>query len=786
MCRRDCGPPPATDRRIVISLLGMLASAVMVTPARAVVEVFDRGPALIAGKFNLRVSNAGILGNPFPDLSFDPSFEYPKGSGHELMRYAALWVGALDVDGIPRVSGGPLLEFRPTLASQDTVAELWHGRFGSLRAVDDDGDGRIDEETYNGIDDDGDGEIDEDLGIIGQQMTLCDYSDDQPEAIAYQQAGGENHHPLGLSVHQEAYAWAWPGYDGIAGLQFTVTNHSATVLRDVYIGLYADLDTRLPTDPNGEADDAVSRVSFSRSFSKGSTLVYVDGQGTRGFSCFNRVARTLPVVRDGKRNSDLPVVTVLPLEHSHDPLAFILPAHAWAPGRDQFIYSVFAGDRAYGGGGPPVLDSERYLALKGEWPQSPDDHVGDQQILVSCGPFSRLAPGQSVRFAVALVAASSLDSLPKALGNAAFLHNGTELNLQPDETGPEARYWSTGRSGVNGHEACIEVPFDTTFTFDPNCPNKFADESSDPPGTRTQVFRPGSCVWTDADCDVCTGINGRETVIRWVDPQEVPPSPTMRITPGDHSVGIEWDNLPEVLVNAGKSGPAHGLFVGYRVYRCSNWEDRGSLIPPRENWEALGTFGSDTLDSKQLLSSITDSTVDYLRIWYEQKQYPVGRYRYVDRQPLNGFDYLYLVTSVVETHTPFAGFERIDRYESPLAVQFGDRVAPRAEARADARQVWVVPNPFRAKADWDRAPVYGDRLTRHLDFMGLPRARCKITIWTLAGDRVATLDHDGSDGSGEAAWDLVTRNGQEAASGVYLFTVESSAGNSTGRFVVIR
>jgi len=786
MCRRERGSWTASSPRIFASLLAMLAAASLATPARAVVEVFDRGPALIAGKFNLRVSNAGIVGNPFPDLSFDPSFEYPRGTGRELMRFAALWVGGRDADGTPRVSGGPLLEFRSTLAAADTVSELWHGRFGSARAVDDDGDGRIDEETYNGRDDDGDGEIDEDLGVVGQQMLMADYTDDQPEAIAYQQAGGESHHPLGLSVHQEAYAWSWPGYDGIAGLQFTITNHSAALLKDVYIGLYADLDTRRPSDPNGEANDAITRVSFSRSTPKGSTSIYVDGQGNRGFSCFNTIARTVAVVEDGVRPRDLPVVAVLPLEHTHDPLDFILPGHARAPGRDQFITSVFASDRAYGGGGPPVLDADRYLAMKGEWPQSPDDHVGDQQILVSCGPFPTLGPGQRLQFAVALVTAVSLDSLPGALGNAAFLYSGTELNLQPDDRGPEANYWSTGRSGVNGHEVCLEVPFDTTFTFDPNCPNKFASGVSDPPGQRTQTISPGHCVWTDADCDACTGINGRETVVRWVDPQSVPPSPGMRITPGDHTVTIEWDNLPEILVNAGRSGPARGTFIGYRLYRCSRWEDRGSLVPPRENWEALATFGRDTLDSRVLLSAVTDTTLDYLRIWYEQKQYPVGRYRFVDREPLNGFDYLYVVTTVVETKTPFAGFDRINRYESPLAAQFGDRVAPRVEARSDAGQVWVVPNPFRATADWDRPPVYGDRLTRHIDFMGLPRTRCTITIWTLAGDRVAILDHDGSNGSGQAAWNLVTRNGQEAASGVYLFTVQSSLGNSTGRFVVIR
>jgi hypothetical protein len=251
-------------------------------------------------------------------------------------------------------------------------------------------------------------------------------------------------------------------------------------------------------------------------------------------------------------------------------------------------------------------------------------------------------------------------------------------------------------------------------------------------------------------------------------------------------VRIEWDNLPEILINAGRTGPPGGTFIGYRLYRLSDWEGRGSLLPPRENWEPLATFGFDSVDSKRLLATVTDSTIDYLRIWYEQKHYPIGRYAYVDSQARNGFDYLYLVTSIVETLTPFQGFLRVNRYESPLTVQFDQRVVPRTEARQDALHIWVVPNPFRARADWDRPSVYGDRLTRHLDFMGLPRARATIRIWTVAGDLVATLEHDGSDGSGQAAWNLVTRNGQEAASGIYLYTVESALGNTTGRFVVIR
>jgi hypothetical protein len=73
-----------------------------------------------------------------------------------------------------------------------------------------------------------------------------------------------------------------------------------------------------------------------------------------------------------------------------------------------------------------------------------------------------------------------------------------------------------------------------------------------------------------------------------------------------------------------------------------------------------------------------------------------------------------------------------------------------------------------------------------VDFCGLPRSPSTIRIYTVAGDLVARVDHDGSGGDGQASWNLISRNGQEIESGVYLFTVDSPLGQSIGRFVVIR
>jgi hypothetical protein len=748
--------------------------------AHAKLDLDDRGPILHAGDFNLRVSNAGILGNPFPERSFDPSFEFPKGTGQQVMRYAALWVGALDRDGRPRVSGDPLLEWRPSTAPGDTVHEAWHGQIGGRYGIDDDGDGRLDEELLNGLDDDGDSEIDEDLGIIGQQMLSADYADNRPEAISYLYPGFERHQPLGISVHQDVFAWSYPGYRGIAGLQYTITNVTNEILRDVYIGLFADLDVRPYPDLSGSPTDDVEPVEVNVAINKGVSVVEA-GTSVLSLPCVVRIRQTIPMVKD-RLDPSLPVVALLPLEHSIDTLAF-------ATGRPRIPRGSFrilrlSPERSAEAGGLPRMDAERYAALAGQWEESPADFRGDQCVLISCGPFPELLPGKSLTFSAALVVGANPDSLMLQMNRVAVVQEGRDLNLVPDVTGPQRILFTTGESGLNGHDACIEPPPGKTFIADPDCPGKFPL-----PEPLSPVFReyvPGTCIWTDTDCDLCTGLNGRETVRRWLDPHLVPPAPSQRLTAGDKAVTIEWDNLSEILLRARQAGPAVGDFAGYNIYRLADWRNRGSLMPPQENWALIAGFGEEGRESRQSLAAITDSTLDLLRIWYEQPQYPVGRYKFVDHNVANGVDYAYAVTTVVDQVTHWPGFESVESFESPIAVLFDDKVTPQSSAKSGAPEVWVVPNPFRGTSDWDRPKVDGDAITRHVDFMGLPAVPATIHIWTVAGDLVQTLSHDGSNGDGQAAWDLVSRNGQEIASGIYVFTVESTAGRATGRFVVIR
>ncbi len=762
-------------------------------------DINDRGPVLGVGRFKLRVTNIGVLGNAFLDrgLSFDPSFEYPKGSGQELLNHAELWVGARREDGQIRVSGGPILEWRPTLAPADTVRIARAGDPGSLPHVDDDADGRVDEDPLNGRDDDGDGRVDEDFLLPAQEMLTSEFTDTQPQSIDYAYPNGESHSPLGLAVHQEVYGWALPGHNQIAAVVFTITNQSRSTLHDVRLGLYADLDARGPRDGSGHLDDLLVPIHYS--FALPMRLDTLEVYWVK--QCVERIAGDAVQLRDASLNSTVPSILLVPLSHTTDPLGFLVKdvfpgvadarARARAPRRDStFRIYAFAPGSPPGQGGPPVTDGDRYRALAGEYPQTPVASRGDYAALVACGPFASLAAGQSVRFSLALIAVGA-DDAPEDLAFAAkMLARGDRRDLT---TNGRRGAYSQGRSGINGHEICLEPPPGVAFVYDPHCPEKFRDDPElkntgplYPPTVAIEVpYQSGSCVWTDLDCDLCTGDDGVDEIRPWELDMRLPTSPRIRLTPGDRTVRIEWDNRPELDIASLRVGGPQFAFAGYKLYRLDDWR-RAALLPRPEQWQRLAVFRSDPAIGGQALANITMGDVAPDSIGSAGPVYPIGRYAVVDSAVLNGFDYQYVVTTILRGYPNGATQLPAVEYESPFATSFDTRTVPHAAAAATGRKAWVVPNPYRGSAEWERQAVGGDPFTRHIDFMGLPRARCRIRIFTLAGDLVQQIDHDGSRGDGQAAWNLISRNGQDVASGVYLFAIDSDLGRQIGRFVILR
>ncbi len=101
-------------------------------------------------------------------------------------------------------------------------------------------------------------------------------------------------------------------------------------------------------------------------------------------------------------------------------------------------------------------------------------------------------------------------------------------------------------------------------------------------------------------------------------------------------------------------------------------------------------------------------------------------------------------------------------------------------------QPYVVPNPYIGSASFEpgRFNVSG-RGERRIEFRGVP-INCTIRIFTVRGELVQTLHHDGSD-AGYVAWNLRTKDNLDVAPGLYVYHVDGgNLGSNIGKFAIIK
>ncbi|MFW5973147.1 MAG: hypothetical protein ACOCTG_04075 [Bacteroidota bacterium] len=133
----------------------------------------------------------------------------------------------------------------------------------------------------------------------------------------------------------------------------------------------------------------------------------------------------------------------------------------------------------------------------------------------------------------------------------------------------------------------------------------------------------------------------------------------------------------------------------------------------------------------------------------------------------------------VGTRRPFSGEDYFQFTLSPGRVD-------ESLASDELARISVVPNPYVAAAEWEPRPEVLGRGPRRLQFVNLPE-QCTISIFTMRGELVRTIEHQGSSGDGAAWWDLMTENNQEVAYGVYFYHVNAPGiGEKTGKFAIIK
>lgn len=181
---------------------------------------------------------------------------------------------------------------------------------------------------------------------------------------------------------------------------------------------------------------------------------------------------------------------------------------------------------------------------------------------------------------------------------------------------------------------------------------------------------------------------------------------------------------------------------------------------------------------------------------------PIQFYEYVDTDVHNGFLYFYSVTASDHELLPAENSYDIDSPTGPGLVgdpgsSFthttpGTNAQTAEEREREGANIYVFPNPATREAlnEFQEMNPNGDDPTGvRISFVNLPMAHNTIKIFTVAGDLVQTIQHDGTSGIGHQSWNLMSRNGQEIVSGIYLYAVQTDDDrfdDFVGKFVVIR
>lgn len=681
---------------------------------------FDR-QVVDVGNLGLSITNAGTIGRPDVrnDPSGSPSMEYPLNSGIEHLFEGGLWIGA-QVNNQTAVStasvdfptgyttGAAGFEFTSAVGSKiEKRSTLTNSDFFSFNAV-------------------------------SHEDFVMDFTD-KNVIIPGTTIPISNHNlPLGADVHLQTYAWNFSFADYFVIFDYTITNNSTNNWDSVYLGMWTDLVVR---------NINVATDGGAAFFNKGAggyidslyALYAFDAQGDPGYTESYGSTQFLGVEwRDlflHPNNSDS-----IAAQGYTVPKVF---ANFW-------VFRTFDGTQF----GAPANDIERYnklskgLNFNDPFIRETVQTASNRTQLLSMGPIREIAPGETVKFALAFVAARSLV-------NTSGCPEGT-----------------SGLPGPRRDVLCAREELANNLGW----------------AKRTYL---GEDINENGLLDIGEDIDGDQELDRYILP-EPPDDPIVKILAENQKINIYWDRRAEESID-----PISKIkdFEGYKIYRTNVGDDQSPNLQAELNQIAQFDKGGNDIgfnngfDAVKLDQPVTfeGDTTEY-------------HYKFELDEVLNGWQYNIVLTAFDQGNEEL----QIEPLESSF-VNNSYRVWPGTPANEDleSNSIGVYPNPYRLKAAWDG----NSSRTRKLYFYNLP-AQCTITIYTLSGDVVTVLDHDagsyvGGDSQwynelggaagqrikpgGEHAWDILSQSDQSVSQGLYLFTVKdfNTGEVYSGRFAVI-
>ncbi len=616
------------------------------------------------GNIGLTITNFGMYGHGFTLWPRQPNCEYPKGSGIEHIFDGSLWIGGI-VDGQYRVTTGSVDAasvgtrgggFEFTNSPESMIIErssLLTSKFYSPQA-------------------------------ISHQDFIAEYSDTSTRLLS-----GEvipDHIPLGISVRQESYAWNFPFADFFVIMNFWIKNVSNKPIDSVYVGLWTDAvvrNTNITSPRVGSPFYTHGGNGYIDSLRLGYEFDY---DGDPGFTDSYFAVKYL--------GSEPPINNAYfqswQFRNTTDPIYF-----------------------------SPLDDIQRYQKLSQSLRRDRIDPLrttpSNRSFLVSTGPFTRIAPGDSINVTFAIICAKKYGTEPAMFD--------TEIQ----------------RKNLYNNARWAQLVYDTKYRF-----------------------------------------------------PEPPVAPRVKVVPGDRKVTLYWNKSAEESIDplSGKND-----FEGYRIYRSQAGADLTQaqnlnelLIKVAEFDSAGNDYGYNTGFKFIQLNEPVYFEGDTIAYYY----------KFEFDNLLNGWQYILSVTAFDKGDLE-NNIESLESSKIATALRVFPGTIPKS---IDEAEIGVYPNPYYAGAVWDGP----QERQRKIYFYNLPES-CEITIYTLAGDVVAVLDHDknynGSDirwfesysregnqilSGGEHAWDLITKYDQAIASGLYLFSVKDKKTGKikTGKFLIIK
>ena len=734
------------------------------------------------------VSNHGVYGNA--DFQW-PNFEWPGGTENGYNWEGRFWCGVI-VDGEDRCSHADYgnYEFYPSAGS------------GPL-FVDASGTTRMGVNYYSGA---------QATSILDSYVEY-----DDKEGIL-------GHFPLGVRVLQRGLSWSMPDYDDFLAFEVALINEGTKDFEDFFVAWIFDADNcqRDATDPH--IDDLVDFDGWDGADSKTDELPEAypgvpynrgdivdpfdwDGDGITGYDDWG-----VPYGDPDGPNYDESLIesdgfpdeyTLLIDEVKGQRIAFKHPDVA-----DSIVVHGFAVPRnmSYIYDGDHLNTPEQDFQQREQTPYPCDGYIGGRLIYT---PNRLPVEGAYYNHSGPDYTLSDSMMIP-------FCHSWWNWESDPGSDTEKLEYMDGRhvankgkRYMVNPHHPDFNAPVFDYRWLESTGPFDFAQGDTLKFVYAVGVGRGLQGVREVLDNALYAYYQGSahsdpyqpsdfDSDLHWLLPAP-PVVPVLNYSAGDQKVTLVWDNVAEVTPDV-KDGLLD--FRGYKVYRSlykpSGWE----LIYAYDNIDEpvyVMTTEGDTMKNEAGQPVLIDlPSVPYTHAFTDPDslRYDAIEDKYYTpwdkevKPPINGLPYYYTVVAydfgrqeplVLEPQESSRS-----NYKTDPATGAPTGVVPlvfyeEEEVEVSVDDVKVVPNPYLGTAIWERQ--YHDKIM----FINLPPV-CKISIFTLTGDLVKEIYHnEESDfaGTDREPWDLISRNDQGIASGLYIYVVETENDKKVDKFVIL-